>query len=514
MSELATAARSLQKHQRFPVRARVIRHDGHPGHWQSINVSEGGVFVAGSMLCALGTELDLGMSLPAEPADVEINGRARVVWINKHTGPGSVPHLPVGMGLQFLALSPQAREALTDYLRQRAATRESAADEVETIPVGTIAGSYRILDRIGSGGMGDVYVAEHTTLGRLVALKRLRRQFTGDPLVVARFIDEGRVVNRIRHENIVEITDFFSSGVDKYYVMELLEGETLGALLDRQRSLPVMRVLRIAEQLCDALEAVHAGGVIHCDLKPNNVFVCKRADGSDFVKLLDFGIAKLKSDGDRRADRDETRRVLGTPAYMAPEQCQGELADQRTDIYALGVLMYQALVGRPPFDAAVCADLFEQQVTTTPLPPTILGVELPTALEALTLKCLEKNPAHRLQHAGDVRQALWAIETALALEQAVDAVTTPAHAVAPPQPKRFDSTTPTAWLGVSVARPASPKPEPVAVPEPAAGRGHIWLIIAALVIALFAAGTATLLTFRRYAPSPVDEETLVLEPRR
>ena len=522
MPQPSVSSRSIQLHPRFPVQARVVRYDGQPAYWQSVNLSEGGAYISGATLFRPGTELDLGMWLPAEPEAVEITGRAQVVWTNDRKTTGSVPHLPAGMGLKFLALDSEVRTLLTSYLREQAANADHVIDDRDVVEVGTVVASYRILDHIGSGGMGDVYVAEHTTLGRLVALKRLHRRFTSDPESVARFIDEGRVVNRIKHENIVEITDFICDNTDKYCVMELLEGETLGQLLDREGRQPVARVLRIGEQLCDALEAVHASGVIHRDLKPNNVFLAKRPDGSDFVKLLDFGIAKLKGEGDRRADRTKPGVVVGTPIYMAPEQCLGTSPDLRADLYSLGVLLYHALVGRPPFDGGDWSEVMMMQVTVPATPPSVLGVSLLPDLEALILQCLEKKPKKRPQHAREIGERLWAMETTMAIDDAVVSVVDGTAAIASelgprsrcPRPPE----SPASAVNTEVALP------PVPQREPSVGRWarFRWALqrfthgqpralpFVAVGILLLSIGAAAFLWGVRRSPVGVDEETLIL----
>ncbi|MDB4958628.1 MAG: serine/threonine protein kinase, partial [Myxococcales bacterium] len=167
-------------------------------------------------------------------------------------------------------------------------------DASEPLPAGTLIGSYRILDLLGEGGMGRIYVAEHVKLGRRVAIKMLRAELVSNSVAVARFFAEARAVNRISHENIVEITDFLEQpGGDNCIVMELLKGEDLSQRLLRKQTMPLSRVLDIAAQTASALAAVHQAGIIHRDLKPDNIFLIERGGSSDVVKLLDFGVAKL-----------------------------------------------------------------------------------------------------------------------------------------------------------------------------------------------------------------------------
>src|SRR5262249_46856431 len=215
-------------------------------------------------------------------------------------------------------------------------------------------GNYRVVAKLGEGGMGAVYLAEHPLIGKKVALKVLRED---NAEAAERFFNEARAVNAIGHPNIVDILDYGVVGSSVYLIMELLVGESLGALLAREAPLPVERALPIAVQIADALAACHAKGVIHRDLKPDNVFLL----AGDRVKLLDFGIAKLTS-GQRR----ETGKgmVIGTPAYMSPEQCEGRRdIDARADIYALGILTYEMLTGTVPFSGDGYGDVLNQHIT-------------------------------------------------------------------------------------------------------------------------------------------------------
>lgn len=267
-------------------------------------------------------------------------------------------------------------------------------------------GPYRLLAELGEGAMGKVYRAEHVLLGREVALKMLHPELAREPDAVARFMDEARAVNLARSEHIVQITDL-SWGTDgeTYLVMELLEGQTLNALRTRE-PLSLLRILRIARQLCDALTAVHAVGVIHRDLKPDNVFVTVRG-AEDHVTLIDFGVVKLlhqEHDAQVRPDL-----VVGTPAYMAPEQAVVGPVDARCDLYALGVVLFELIAGELPLCADTIPDILRALVTVTPprlgdlmrLPADVHG-----PLEQLLARCLDKDPAVRPQSASDVAAEL------------------------------------------------------------------------------------------------------------
>jgi eukaryotic-like serine/threonine-protein kinase len=218
---------------------------------------------------------------------------------------------------------------------------------------GETVASYRVVRLLGKGGMGIVYLATHVALERHVALKVLRRDVSDDPEAATRFFTEARAVNRIGHQNIVDVTDFGTTSTGQcFFAMELLTGESLAGRLSREGALSLRRTLHVAVQVADAVAASHAAGIVHRDLKPNNIFLIERERDLDYVKLLDFGLAKLTQvdGGAIRTTLDGA--VVGTPAYMSPEQCLGRKdVDHRTDIYALGVILYETIAGRLPFIA-------------------------------------------------------------------------------------------------------------------------------------------------------------------
>ncbi len=213
-----------------------------------------------------------------------------------------------------------------------------------------LAGRYRVLMRIGSGGMGTIYAGEHLEVGRKVAIKILRPEIGARPVLVERFRREARYIARIEHEHVVECLDL---GVTDdglmFYVMEWLRGEDLMAVLKRERRLPWPRARAIVAQLCRGLAAAHQQGVVHRDLKPSNLFLIHRGDNHEFVKVLDFGIAKLMAPDDTAEVLTRAGEVIGTTPYMAPELAAGEAIDQRIDVYAAGVILFQLLSGRLPF---------------------------------------------------------------------------------------------------------------------------------------------------------------------
>ncbi|MCC7000351.1 MAG: protein kinase [Deltaproteobacteria bacterium] len=216
--------------------------------------------------------------------------------------------------------------------------------------VGSVVGSYRLVSLLGEGGMGLVYLAEHTRLGRKVALKMLRPEMARDVAMVRRFFAEARAVNKILHPNIVEVTDFVEDARgDNYIIMELLAGVSLDKVI-AQGVPPLSRSLPIAIQIASALGAVHDAGIVHRDLKPENVFLRERTNQHDVVTLLDFGIAKLM-DGVNGVpvSRTAAGMIVGTPSYMSIEQAAGKDVNHLTDIYAFGVVLYEMVTGRLPY---------------------------------------------------------------------------------------------------------------------------------------------------------------------
>ncbi len=277
---------------------------------------------------------------------------------------------------------------------------------------GSEIGTYKILDLLGSGGMGQVFLAEHKKLGRRVALKLLLPEFAGNPEVVARFFHEARAVNQINHEHIVEIVDFVEEpGGYNYFIMELLEGRDLAKARETEGPFLLGRTVHIIGQVASALAASHAKGIVHRDLKPENIFLVHRGEDKDFAKLLDFGIAKLSNTEISEKERPHTRAgmILGTPEYMSPEQAAGRPVDYRSDLYSLGVVTYWMLSDQLPYRGKSFGELMVKQLTTAPqaMPDrTPGGQAIPPAFAQLVYRCLEREPQKRLQSAGEIVEAL------------------------------------------------------------------------------------------------------------
>ncbi|HSQ67653.1 MAG TPA: serine/threonine-protein kinase [Polyangiaceae bacterium] len=269
-----------------------------------------------------------------------------------------------------------------------------------------LGGRYRIERLLGQGGMGAVFEGTQEGLGRRVAVKLLDPQLAADPSQLERFRREGEVVAALGHPNIVQVTDFQFSDQGPFLVMELLRGQSLGGLLDAERTLPPNRVAFIAAQVLSALGAAHRAGVVHRDIKPDNVFILSEAAVPDSVKVLDFGIAKLVADG-QNAKLTGTGAMLGTPSFMAPEQARGAMdVDARADLYAVGATMYQALTGRLPHEAASVPALLFAIVEKEPTPLREVRPDLPPELVAVVERAMAKDRAARFQSADEMRSAL------------------------------------------------------------------------------------------------------------
>jgi len=265
--------------------------------------------------------------------------------------------------------------------------------------VGTVVdGRYEVLDVLGEGGMGTVYRIRHKALERPLALKALRRDLSQDADLPARFIQEAKAAAAVEHPNVVQITDFGTLGTGQpYFVMELLEGDALSQIIRDHGPLTVARAVGITIHVAEALSAAHTAGVVHRDLKPDNIHV-RRIGAQDVVKVLDFGLAKIA--GTSKLTR--AGMVFGTPHYMSPEQAAGEPSDHRVDIYALGVVLFEMLTGKLPFEAESFTGVLAQHMyREPPRPGEVLGIPL-GAVEDVVLKCLTKKPSERYATMGDL----------------------------------------------------------------------------------------------------------------
>jgi len=274
--------------------------------------------------------------------------------------------------------------------------------------LGRSLGNYQVVSKIGEGGMGEVYLARHVTLGRPAAIKVLHASLSSNQDMVTRFFNEARAATAVRNPGIVEVFDFgILEDRSAYIVMEYLEGENLGARIRRGR-LPLAATMTIVRAIARALQAAHEQGIVHRDLKPDNVFLVPDPElpSGERVKLLDFGIAKL-APVSGEASQTRTGMVMGTPTYMAPEQCRGAgSVDHRADLYALGCVAYHMMCGQPPFVSDGAGDLIARHLYFQPQPLRSLCPELPGDVDDLVLWLLQKEPAARPADAAELVRAI------------------------------------------------------------------------------------------------------------
>ncbi len=279
--------------------------------------------------------------------------------------------------------------------KARPLTAEESFDDM----IGTVlSGRYEVTQKIGQGGMGAVYEAKHSLIGKRVAVKVLLDKHAQNDQVIARLKQEARLASSIGHENIIDITDFGTTETGRtFVVMEFLEGESLGACIAREGRLDSLRTLHLAKQVAGALAAAHDKGIVHRDIKPENIFLVDR-DDVDFVKVVDFGISKSMSAQEEDLRLTQTGMVLGTPLYMSPEQARGDDdLDHRIDIYALGVLLYESLTGEVPFQGKNYLSILTQVTSATPKMPSELTPDIDRDLESIILKAMARDRDERYQ---------------------------------------------------------------------------------------------------------------------
>ncbi|MFO0685033.1 MAG: protein kinase [Sandaracinus sp.] len=350
-------------------------------------------------------------------------------------------------------------------------------------PVGAVIDErYEITGLLGEGGMGHVLSARHVVLGHRLAMKVLRREMTRDEEIVERFRREAKAASAIGHTGIVQVKDFGSlpNGAS-YFVMEHVDGKGLYDTLCEEGPFSVARAVDVVRQMADALGAAHAAGIIHRDVKPENVILASFHGRPDHVKILDFGIAKL----DFASRLSGAHRVLGTPAYMSPEQTRGEVLDARSDVYSLGIVLYELLAGDPPFDHPLPLEVLRMQLQATAPSVASIRADVPEELADVIARCLEKSPAAR-------PASMRALADLLApFAGAPRAMSRPAslvsNAPAPAAPERA-----VIAESITLSQPALASAPPLAPARPTRSPAAIWLAAAALVgigvVTLAAAG--------------------------
>jgi eukaryotic-like serine/threonine-protein kinase len=360
-------------------------------------------------------------------------------------------------------------------------------------------GAYRVLGKLGEGGMGAVFLAEHSLIGRRAAIKVLRAERSVARDNVERFFNEARATSAVVDPGIVQVFDFgVTEDNTAYIVMEYLEGEVLLQRLHRLHRLAPLDALRIVRQVAGSLAAAHAAGIVHRDLKPENLFIVRdsEAPAGERVKILDFGIAKLTDDHDVRM-HTRPGAVMGTPIYMSPEQCSDtSKTDHRADIYSLGCVLYHLLTGVPPFDlqgfGAIAAAHLHDPVT----PPSAVIPHLPLELDAVVLRCLAKSPDDRFQTMGELQHTC---DLLLAQLAALSAPTMSLRGYAP-SPIAYS---PYTTLGLSAG-------QPLPVPPRRLGRS---IVLASIAIALGVGAAIATSGRKRLELPPPAQPTATIVPR-
>ena len=400
--------------------------------------------------------------------------------------------------------------------------------------IGRTIGSYRVDRLLGKGGMGTVYMGTHPVIGSRVAIKFLHPQFSHDEKIVDRFFNEARAVNVIGHDNILKILDLNVTDDQRhYFVMEFLHGRPLQALLRHNVPVPLDVTGPILVQVCDALEAAHKRGIVHRDLKPDNVYLITMKGKKNFVKVVDFGIARIADDAGASTGKTQTGMVMGTPAYMSPEQGSGasNKIDGRSDVYSLGVMMFQLATGKLPFPGANFGEVLIGHLQLPPPQPRSLSPQIPEAYEAIILKCLQKKQEDRYASMKELKQAIEACMDKLGISKElphaddsdaemhpVDArppsspgARTPGRPTGPVSKNRISN--PNARPGISrppqraaAATRRSSVPPTQLTPAPRQGRTALFAGIAAIAVAALAVGAFVVLRSERAPVRPAPRQ--------
>jgi eukaryotic-like serine/threonine-protein kinase len=313
-----------------------------------------------------------------------------------------IPRRPLFLFLSEMLLWLSVAVAIAIYGSQKiTALREEALAARKL-------GQYELKRRLGQGGMGEVYLAEHVLLRRPCAVKVIRPAQAGDPTTLERFLREVQVTATLTHPNTIQVFDYGQTDDGTvFYVMEYLTGLSLQELVARHGPMPAHRAISVLRQLCGALAEAHAIGLIHRDLKPSNVILCSRGGRYDVAKLLDFGLVRMQATGDLGADLTRQGLIFGTPSYMSPEQATGQKhLDARSDIYSLGAMGHFLVTGEPPFVRNSVVQTLAAHISDPPPPLRSRRAGLPEDLEAIVLRCLAKDPGHRFADVATLDQAL------------------------------------------------------------------------------------------------------------
>lgn len=355
-----------------------------------------------------------------------------------------------------------------------------------------IAGQFRVIEKIGSGGMGAVYKAEQPEMRRFVAIKILHARYLARQDLVTRFKREARAMSHLSHPNTARV--FLYGQLDDgacYFVMEYLEGRNLAQTVRREGPMEPLRAINIMMQACGALEEAHRGGIVHRDLKPENIFLTAQGGIADFPKVLDFGLAKVSERQMRPGSLILTQEgmVFGTPEFMSPEQARGETLDGRSDIYSLGVILYELLTGKLPFQAGQPMEYIQKHIKETPIPLSARAPdrEFPPGLEPVLMKALAKKPEERFESAAEFASALKRVAGG-------EVVTGAMRALPPSEP----SAQPHPSVSSQAPTPDLPFAQPPAYTTPPPRSSTPWLVLGlGALLALIGTGALVLAILMR-----------------
>jgi tRNA A-37 threonylcarbamoyl transferase component Bud32 len=379
---------------------------------------------------------------------------------------------------------PECRNAIEDQARFCpfcGAAWTAAPAVVDPWIEQVVNGKFRIEALLGQGGMGKVYRAKHLTLDRPVVLKMLHPDFSTDPQVVQRFQREARAASRLNHPNSIAVLDFGAAEDGTLFMaMEYLAGRDLARIIADEFPLGEARIVRIGAQILSALAEAHAQGIVHRDLKPENVMVEPRRGEADFVKVLDFGIAKITAPGANEPKLTAAGLVCGTPEYMSPEQARGADIDSRSDLYSMGVILYQLATGELPFQSDTPVGYLTKHLAEQPIPARERWSDVSGALDAVIARAMAKDVAQRFQGAEEMREALLAVDPAALAQPAAAARAAPSVATAAPR----------AGTQAPTPRPAT---KAAAAAPAARSRKVFWIFVGAMVVAAAGGGAVTFL---------------------
>jgi serine/threonine protein kinase len=374
----------------------------------------------------------------------------------------------------------------------------------ELAPGEVLGGRYEIVGAFASGGMGLIYKAKHQLMNRTVAIKTIHLSLMSGGAALKRFQQEAQAISALNHPNILSVFDFFiSDDGQPYLVMDYLQGTNLREVLNTDHRVTLSRALPILIAACSGFQHAHEHGVIHRDIKPANLMLVDFSDNPDFVKIVDFGIAKLLTEEAQSKHLTATGDTFGSPEFMSPEQCRAKIPDARSDIYSLGCVMYVMLTGASPFTSQDPMEIMYKQVHDSPPPPSKVCPEanLPEAVDALVLKAIQKEPENRFQSMDEMRQALVAISAQLGDSLVQETIDSPVVTTNAQSPNIQDSISATASSTTKV--PADTATKSVAVKNQSiAASAAIGLAVVAVIIIAFGVSKQTQTTPTPTTPTP------------